>query len=127
MEQLALEVLQPVDLGPLPATQAAHAGEEQVRRIFNFLVRLLRLVFGPRPRADVGRRQGSLGSRAGIAWAPNAEVPLARGLVIPGVHDTVLELDVAHEFVLVYYGLEVGTDLGTWGVKGRPIGLVESG
>ena len=127
MEQLPAEVLQPVDLGPLPPAQAAHTREEQVRRIFELLIQLPRLALRFRLPAEIRRRLGSRRSRARVAWAPDAEVPFACRLVVAGVHDAVLELDVVHELVFVDDGLEVGPDLGTGGVECRPIGLCEGG
>ena len=55
--------------------------------------------------------------------APHADVPLARGLVVPRVDDLVAELDVAHELVLVDHSLEVFADFRSWRVECGPVTL----
>ena len=88
MVHLAFEVMQPLDVGPLPAAEHADGRDEDVHDILE------------------------LCHRAGVrVGAPHANVPLSCALVVLRADDFVAELDEAHELVLVDDALEVFSDL----------------
>ena len=104
MVQLTLEVLQALDVRPVPPTERAGRVDEHVRDV----LKLLGLTCRPIGAAD-------------------ANVPFSGKLVVAGASDLVRKLDVAHEFVLLNDALEVLPDLWTRSVEGRPVLLLLEG
>ena len=97
--QFTLVILNPRYVGHIPARKGADRREQDVRDVLKLLC------------------------LASVVHATDADVPLPRRLVVPRVHDLVIELDVAHELILVDDALEVLMNLVTGRIDCRPVAL----
>lgn len=105
VQQLTTKVLQSPDVRPRPLAEYPQPGDKHIRRVGELLVECRRTL------------------RVCTGAPTDADVPLRGRFVVARVEHFVLKLDVRHELVFLDNRLEIGKDLGTWGIEARPVRL----